>query len=239
MQPQKLQGLELFDVYHQVAIILSFSFVIFLLLLSNQIRTDKHAIVIKYLIFFTFIQEIIDYLGRIQFNGLSLEKDLPLHLCHYGLFMGLFSLYKRNQFCFEFTFLIGIPSALLAIVTPDMNDYNNWTNYVTFFIHHSLIIAFPLWNIFVDKLSLRKFSIFYSSFFCVIMIIPVGLVCWVTGGNYMYLRKAPAVNNPLLFGDWPFYIVNCIIIGFVLMSISFSIYHLCLRFSKIIKRAKF
>jgi len=237
MQPQKLQGLELFDVYHQVAIVLSFSFIIFLLLLSNQIRTDKRAIVIKYLIFFTFIQEIIDYLGRIQFNGLSLEKDLPLHLCHYGLFMGLFSLYKRNQFCFEFTFLIGIPSALLAIVTPDMNDYNNWTNYVTFFIHHSLIIAFPLWNIFVDKLSLRKFSVFYSSFFCVIMIIPVGLVCWVTGGNYMYLRKAPAVNNPLLFGDWPFYILNCIIIGFILISLSFSIYHLCIKLSRTIKRA--
>ena len=237
MQPQKLQGLELFDVYHQVAIVLSFSFVIFLLLLSNQIRTDKRAIVIKYLIFFTFIQEIIDYLGRIQFNGLSLEKDLPLHLCHYGLFMGLFSLYRKSQFCFEFTLLIGIPSALLAIVTPDMNDYNNWTNYVTFFIHHSLIIVFPLWNIFVDKLCLRKFSIFYSSFFCVIMIIPVGLICWVTGGNYMYLRKAPAVNNPLLFGDWPFYILNCIIIGFILISLSFSIYHLCIKLSRIIKSA--
>ena len=236
MQPQKLQGLEPFDIYHQVAIVLSFSFIIFLLLLSNQIRTDRRAIVIKYLIFFTFIQEIIDYLGRIQFNGLSLEKDLPLHLCHYGLFMGLFSLYKKNQFCFEFTFLIGIPSALLAIITPDMNDYNNWTNYVTFFIHHCLIIVFPLWNIFVDKLSLRKFSIFYSSFFCIIMIIPVGLVCWITGGNYMYLRKAPAVNNPLLFGDWPFYILNCIIIGFILMSLSFSIYRLCIKLSKIIKR---
>mgnify|MGYP001162557496 CR=1 FL=1 len=237
MKPQKLQGLELFDVYHQVAIVFSFSFIIFLLLLSNQIKTDKRAIVIKYLIFFTFIQEIIDYLGRIQFNGLSLEKDLPLHLCHYGLFMGLFSLYRKNQFCFEFTLLIGIPSALLAIITPDMNDYNNWTNYVTFFIHHSLIIVFPLWNIFVDNLSLRRFSIFYSSFFCVIMIIPVGLVCWVTGGNYMYLRKAPAVNNPLLFGDWPFYILNCIIIGFILISLSFSIYHLCIKLSRTIKRA--
>ena len=164
MKPQKLQGLELFDIYHQIAIALSLSFIIFFLVLCNRIKADKRAI-IKYLIIFTFIQEIVDYLGRIQFNGLSLEKDLPLHLCHYGLFMGLFSLYRKNQFCFEFTFLIRIPSALLAIVTPDMNDYNNWTNYVTFFIHHSLIIVFPLWNIFVDKLSLRKFSIFYSSFF--------------------------------------------------------------------------
>ena len=237
MQLQKLQGLELFDIYHLIAIALSFSFIIFFLVLCNRIKIEKRALVIKYLIIFTVGQEIVDYLGRIQFNGLSLEKDLPLHLCHYGLFMGLFSLYKKNQFCFEFTLLIGIPSALLAIVTPDMNDYNNWTNYITFFIHHSLIIVFPLWNILVDKLSLRKFSIFYSSFFCVVMIIPIGLVCWVTGGNYMYLRKAPAVNNPLLFGDWPFYILNCIIIGFILMLLSFSIYHLCLKYSKIIKRA--
>ena len=236
MKPQKLQGLELFDIYHQIAITLSFSFIIFFLILCNREKADKHALIKKYLIIFTVGQEIVDYLGRIQFNGLSLEKDLPLHLCHYGLFMGLFSLYRKNQFCFEFTLLIGIPSAILAIVTPDMNDYNNWTNYITFFIHHSLIIVFPLWNIFVDKLSLRKFSVFYSSFFCIVMIIPVGLVCWVTGGNYMYLRKAPAVNNPLLFGNWPFYILNCIIIGFILMSLSFSIYHLCLKLSKIIKK---
>ena len=237
MKPQKLQGLELFDIYHQIAITLSFSFIIFFLVLCNRKKADKHALIKKYLIVFAVGQEVVDNLGRIQFNGLSLEKDLPLHLCHYGLFMGLFSLYRKNQFCFEFTLLIGIPSALLAIVTPDMNDYNNWTNYFTFFIHHSLIIVFPLWNIFVDKLYLRKFSIFYSSFFCVIMIIPVGLVCWLTGGNYMYLRKAPAVNNPLLFGDWPFYILNCIIIGFILMSLSFSIYHFCLKLSKIIKKA--
>ena len=237
MKHQKLQGLELFDIYHQIAIVFSLSFIIFLLMLSNQIKTDKRALVIKFLIIFTFGQEFIDYLGRIQFNGLSLEKDLPLHLCHYGLFMGLFSLYKRNQFCFEFTFLIGVPSALLAIVTPDMDDYNNWTNYVTFFIHHSLIILFPLWNIFIDKLSLRKLSVFYTSSFCISMIIPIGLICWATGGNYMYLRKAPAVNNPLLFGDWPFYILNCVIIGFIFTSLSFSVYHLCLKFSKIIKKA--
>ena len=94
MKPQKLQGLELFDIYHQIAIALSFSFIIFFLILCNRKKEDKHALIKKYLIIFTVGQEIVDYLGRIQFNGLSLEKDLPLHLCHYGLFMGLFSLYR-------------------------------------------------------------------------------------------------------------------------------------------------
>ena len=38
-----------------------------------------------------------------------------------------FSIYKKNQFCFEFTFLIGVIAAFFAIITPDINDFNNWT----------------------------------------------------------------------------------------------------------------
>ena len=167
MQPQKLQGLKLFDAYHQIAILCSLLFIVLLLVISTRLTRKEQNLVIKYLIVFTIGQEIADYLGRIDFNGLTFKRDLPLHLCHYGLYMGLYSLYKKNQFCFEFTFLIGIISALLAIFTPDMSDYNNWTNYITYFIHHSLIIIFPLWNIFIDKLTLRKFSIIYSFLFSV------------------------------------------------------------------------
>ena len=229
MQPQKLQGLKLFDAYHQIAILCSLLFIVLLLVISTRLTRKEQNLVIKYLIVFTIGQEIADYLGRIDFDGLTLKRDLPLHLCHYGLYMGLYSLYKKNQFCFEFTFLIGIISALLAIFTPDMSDYNNWTNYITYFIHHSLIIIFPLWNIFIDKLTLRKFSIVYSSLFSVFMILPVGIICWITGGNYMYLRSAPNVDNPLLFGDWPYYIINCIVIGLILMSFSFLIFHIIKR----------
>ena len=52
------------------------------------------------------------------------------------------------------------------------------------------------------------------------MAIPVGFICWLTGGNYMYLREIPNVDNPLLFGEWPFYMLNCIFIGGLLMFIA-------------------
>ena len=28
------------------------------------------------------------------------------------------------------------------------------------------------------------------------------------GSNYMYLVEAPDIKNPLIFGEWPFYIIN-------------------------------
>ena len=227
MSPEKLNGLELFDSYHKIAITSSFLFVFFTIIIADLCSIKKQNHIIKLLLLFTILQEIGDYIGRYQFNGLSFEKDLPLHLCHYALYMGVFSIYKKNQFCFEFTFLIGVIAAFFAIITPDMNDFNNWTNYITFFIHHSLIVLFPFWNIFIDKMVLRKHSIFYSSAFMIIIMFPIGAICWITEGNYMYLRKAPNVNNPLLFGDWPYYIINCIAIGFVLMLITFLIFYSC------------
>ena len=36
----------------------------------------------------------------------------------------------------------------------------------------------------------------------------------------MFLSRIPNANNPLLFGEWPFYIINCTIIGIVLMLIA-------------------
>ena len=40
------------------------------------------------------------------------------------------------------------------------------------------------------------------------LLIPsIGLVNWMLDANYMYLCKKPIVENPLLIGDWPIYII--------------------------------
>ena len=53
------------------------------------------------------------------------------------------------------------------------------------------------------------------------MAIPVGIICWITGGNYMYLREMPNVNNPLVFCQWPWYIINLGFIGLLLMIVAY------------------
>ena len=39
-------------------------------------------------------------------------------------------------------------------------------------------------------------------------------------GNYMYLARIPNVDNPLVFGEWPFYLIYLNIIGVILMVIA-------------------
>ena len=52
------------------------------------------------------------------------------------------------------------------------------------------------------------------------MMLPIGLVNWLTDANYMYLCARPEVDNPLVFGSWPWYIVSVMLIGWALMLIA-------------------
>jgi len=52
------------------------------------------------------------------------------------------------------------------------------------------------------------------------VMLPIGLVNWLTDANYMYLCTPPEVDNPLVIGGWPWYIANVLIIGLVLMLIT-------------------
>ena len=47
-----------------------------------------------------------------------------------------------------------------------------------------------------------------------------------TGGNYMYLARIPNVENPIVFGEWPFYLIYLNIIGVILMLVASSPFYL-------------
>ncbi|MFN4808824.1 MAG: hypothetical protein ACK5F9_03220, partial [Bacteroidota bacterium] len=37
--------------------------------------------------------------------------------------------------------------------------------------------------------------------------VAIGIFNWTTDSNYMYLSAPPIVDNPLIIGDWPWYIL--------------------------------
>ncbi|MFM1793486.1 MAG: hypothetical protein RLZZ252_1840, partial [Bacteroidota bacterium] len=46
-------------------------------------------------------------------------------------------------------------------------------------------------------------------FFYTQIVLPViGLVNWLIGANYMFLAQKPDAENPLIIGDWPYYIIG-------------------------------
>ena len=169
---------------------------------------------------FTIAQELVDYGNSASLRGLSLTEDLPLHLCNYGLVIAAIGMVTRNRFCFEFAYLTGTTAVLQALLTPNFNDLQNLTEYVVYFIHHALIIQFALWNVVVDGMLTSRGAVVRTLLLIVAIMLPVGIVNWLTDANYMYLCARPAVDNPLVIGGWPWYIVNVMLIGWVLMLIA-------------------
>ena len=222
----KLQGLTLFDSTHLAYIFASIVFCIAVPLLGkiycHNPRSKKKWIM--GLIWFTVIQEVFDYFNRMQVRELNLELDLPFHLCHIALLASTIALYNKNIILFESANFWGIGASFQAILTPDMSDFDNNFSLVTFYLHHALIIAHVLWLIVVEKMRCRQRSVFrtmvITNLFAVV-IYPINLVI---GGkaNYMYLIDKPPVNNPLLMGEWPWYILNLEIIIILYMGLLYT-----------------
>jgi len=212
--------LRLFDGLHLWALFISIGFIILIPLLGRKLPENKKYIGVWVLISFTIIQEIFDYYNRTSFRELNLARDLPLNICSYSLIIALASLITRNKFCFEFSYFIGVTAGLQSLLTPGISYIYNQTEYILFFIHHSLMVILPLWNVFVDRMTTSKYSIFRTMLFLNLMVIPVGFINWITESNYMYICEKPVNDSPFIIGDWPWYMLGLQIAGITMMLIA-------------------
>ena len=166
------------------------------------------------------LEEIADYTNRIYFSELNWHEDLPLHICNYVFYIGIIYMWTKKQFLFEILYLVGLGAAFITIITPEFKMINQ-LEYALFFLAHGSIVIFALWGIFVDGKKPRKRSVLKVYLFLWFMALPVGLISWLTGGNYMFLMQAPDVSNPLVFGNWPWYILNVSFVGLFIMILAY------------------
>ena len=209
-----------FDSFHITTIGICLFFFVSVPLLSKCLTKKRLHHIALFLVSIGFLQEVVDYSNRIIFRNLSWSEDLPLHICNYMLYVGLVFMITRDQFLFEFLYLVGFGAAFVTIFTPEFKMINT-IDYVVFFVSHGLIVVFALWGIFIFKMRPRKNSVLKVFLFLWALAVPIGLISWMTGGNYMFLMEKPQVSNPLVFGEWPWYILNISGVALIIMSISY------------------
>ncbi len=185
--------------------------------------TYKRNITI-FLIGISFFQEIFDYLNRFLFNDLyivTIQKDLPLQLCHFAYWFAVVCLicqlynYKHKQFYFNCACFLGFSGALQSIITVDLTGIYTLGDILALHLQHSFIIMNLLWLIFAYGLKFNQKSIVQAFLFTNLMVIVVGIINYLLGSNYMYLCVPPDANNPLLIGEWPYYILVLEMIFFI------------------------
>ena len=214
------ESLRLFDNLHLFALFASLCCIVFIPLLGRMLPKSKKHFGVWVLVLFAIVQEILDYCNRASFRELSLARDLPLNICSFSLIIALVSLITRNRYCFEFSYFIGATAALQSLLTPGLPYIYNLTDYILFFFQHALIIVLALWNVFVDGMITSKYAILRTMIFLNLMILPVGIINWFAGFNYMYICEKPHVESPFVFGEWPWYILSLEVVGLLMMLIA-------------------
>jgi len=146
-------------------------------------------------------------------NTWSAGETLPLQLCDISRILAGFLMFRFNQRLFEFILLLGLGGALQSFLTPEIAMIYNPLTHVDYYLSHILIMIVGLYFFYVKEKRPRKNSWLYSFIIGLFLMAFLGVFNYFSNGNYMFLSEKPIVENPLVIGDWPFYIFAFIAAG--------------------------
>ena len=181
---------------------------IILFMSNNFFNKDQKLKIVKILSLLMIIMTITDH-SRNIINGLwNVSDNLPLHMCGLTNLIACSVLFtKLNKRVFEFFYFAGIIGGIQAFLTPQINNFDGSTfEYISYHTSHAGIILIPIFLLTNLKYSITKFSWFRVWVYLNIVIAFIMPLNFQIDSNYMYLASPPNVDNPLLIGDWPYYI---------------------------------
>ena len=149
---------------------------------------------------------VITIVLAINLGDWTVQNFLPFHLCTISFFICILVLFSKKQWMFEWVLLVALPSGFHSILTPELSmGMSNWYVFEYYFVHIFLMVV-PLYLAIATGMKLRIPS-WWKTFLRVqvaaVIIFPLN---FIIDTNYMFLAAKPLVENPLLIGDWPYYI---------------------------------
>lgn len=201
-------------------------FIIVTYLSVGKRMSVKHQQRMGILIALLLISTTITGHTRNIINGYwNFRVNLPLHLCSISNLIACFILFvPKNNRLFEFLYYAGIIGAFQAFLTPQINNFDG-TNYeyLEYYLSHGGIMLLPIFMFKNLGYELSKFSWLKVVLYFNILLVIVMPLNFIIDSNYMYLAYVPDVSNPLIIGNWPYYILFWEIILVILTYILYVI----------------
>ena len=183
--------------------------IVLYLMIGKQL-SEKNKFYFGVLISVVLITTTITGHSRNIINGYwNISDNLPLHLCSVSNLIACFILFiRKNNRLFEFLFYAGIIGAIQALLTPQINNFDGSNyEYIEYYISHAGILLLPIYMYINLGYKLTRFSWLRIVLHLNILLAIVLPLNFLIDSNYMYLAAAPSVSNPLVIGDWPYYIL--------------------------------
>jgi len=152
----------------------------------------------------------------------SVESSLPLQLCSLSQLLVVYTMFTRKQLGYEFLLCWGA-GAVHAFLTPEITTGSSVFSHIDYTVSHGIIVLASIYATLRMGFEPTQGS-WLKVFWYTQLVLPViGGVNWLLGSNYMYLAQKPDAENPLVFGDWPYYIFG---LEFVVFAHFFVFYRM-------------
>src|SRR5690625_1249709 len=223
----------LFSTSHIVMILLYFLVLTVLLFNHKKITANPHfSSMFRWLLAGFLLLSEATYQIWMAVNGMwRIEYSLPLHICSLSGILAVIALVSRNKNVIIITFFLGFIPAALTIITPELGfDYPHY-RYWQFFLHHIVLSCVSLYLVLASKVNIT-FKTTLAAFGTLLLYALVigALINPMLDGNYLFLSASPANDTIINFlGSGIVYIVNLVMVGFLVFIISFIMFKLIAR----------
>ncbi|MDX1686105.1 MAG: TIGR02206 family membrane protein [Saprospiraceae bacterium] len=198
--------------------------IVFFILLARWIKPENEKRFRYIVAISVLLRELAWHIFLIANDEWMVAESLPLHLCGISRLLGVVLLLKPRQLIFEYLILLGMAGAFQSFITPELTHGYHPLLVLDFYYAHSIIVFMALYAFFVMKMKLDNWSWLRVFVFGHILLTIVGIINYFIDGNYIYLCERPLAQNPLIIGDWPYYLISfqiAALVHIVLFSIIF------------------
>jgi hypothetical integral membrane protein (TIGR02206 family) len=153
------------------------------------------------------------------------QDNLEMQLCGFSRILAILLLVFRQNWAFYPLFFWGIVGGLHAFLTPQYTAGSSNILFWEYNLAHAGIMIVPLYHYFVHRFEIHRWTWAKMLGVNVLLMLPVGLVNYATGANYMFLAQKPVADNPFVVGEWPTYILGFVFAGalhYALLSVFFA-----------------
>lgn len=181
--------------------------IILLLLLPQYVDWAKHVNYPKCLGLLLLLNLVIENIYSLSLGSWSIENNLPLHFCGISTFLSIAVLWRFNAAIAQVLYYWGLTGGLHSLLTPEFDLGREGFFYYAYFIGHGGLLFACGYAIIHQGFKPEKHSWFKVFLITQLAALVIGILNWTIGSNYMYLSSPPVVNNPMIIGDWPWYIL--------------------------------
>jgi hypothetical integral membrane protein (TIGR02206 family) len=212
-----------FGMVHFSWIAAAFLLIVAILLIYRRQSPGTRLRMQKVLVVLIVILQTSQWLWAAIIGHYNVVDMLPLHLCSMTVWVEVAGVFSGRTMFKEFCYALGMPGALASVLTPDWYSYPFVSyQYLQAALGHTLLVLIPVLWVWGDgfRPDYRRLPKLFG--LLVLFAIPVALINWLLGSNYLFICQAPKDTPLELFENWfgnPGYLIPLIALIFIIWTI--------------------